>query len=381
MNAPDTALHGQDTTITGRLYIAFELGDKSWKLSLGDGVRGPSRCSVAAGDMTAVLTAIAKTKARCHLPADAPVCACYEAGRDGFWLHRWLTTQGIVNLVVDSASIEVNRRARRAKTDRLDSDKLLSMLMRYYAGERRVWAVARVPTEEQEDERRLHRELGRLHQERTAHSNRIRSLLVLHNLRPEHIGGRLWACWWAQHSAQLLSGLRAEIEREFERLLLVVKQIRTLEALQNHQVRSGTQPAIAVLTRLAGIGTGSAWTLVKELFGWRQFHNRRELAGCLGLAPTPYASGTSEVEQGISKAGNKRARWLLVELAWSWLRFQPASHLSQWFRQRFAGAGKRARRIGIVAFARRLAIALWRYLEYGEIPLGARLKSVAGDAS
>ncbi|RDK08921.1 IS110 family transposase [Cupriavidus lacunae] len=380
MDAPDTALHGQNTTITGWLYIAFELGDKSWKLSLGDGVRGPSRCSVAAGDMTSVLTAIAKAKARCHLPADAPVRSCYEAGRDGFWLHRWLSTHGIVNLVVDSASIEVNRRARRAKTDRLDSDKLLSMLMRYYAGERRVWAVARVPTEEQEDERRVHRELGRLRQERTAHSNRIRSLLVLHNLRPEHIGGRSWACWWAQHAAQLLPSLRAEIEREFERLLLVAKQIRTLETLQNHQVHGGTQPAIAVLTRLAGIGTGSAWTLVKELFGWRQFHNRRELAGCLGLAPTPYASGTSEVEQGISKAGNKRVRWLLVELAWSWLRFQPASQLSQWFRQRFAGAGKRARRIGIVALARRLAIVLWRYLEYGEIPLGARLKSLRSNA-
>jgi transposase len=181
MDAPNTALRGQDTTIVGRLYVAFELGDRSWKLSLGDGVRAPSRCTVAAGDTTAVLMAIAKARARCHLAADAPVRSCYEAGRDGFWLHRWLSAQGIVNLVVDPASIEVNRRARRAKTDRLDSDKLLSMLMRYYGGERRVWAIARIPTPEQEDERRVHRELGRLRQERTAHSNRIRSLLVLHN--------------------------------------------------------------------------------------------------------------------------------------------------------------------------------------------------------
>ena len=374
MDAPNTALRGQDTTIVGRLYVAFELGDRSWKLSLGDGVRAPSRCTVAAGDTTAVLMAIAKAKARCHLAADAPVRSCYEAGRDGFWLHRWLSEQGIVNLVVDPASIEVNRRARRAKTDRLDSDKLLSMLMRYYGGERRVWAVARIPTPEQEDERRVHRELGRLRQERTAHSNRIRSLLVLHNLRVERIGGRAWAHWWAQQAGQLLPGLRAEIEREFERLSLVARQIRTLEAQQERQVRSGAQPAIAVLSRLAGIGTGSAWTLVKELFGWRQFHNRREVAGCLGLAPTPYASGTSEVEQGISKAGNKRARWLMVELAWSWLRFQPGSQLSQWFNERFAGGGKRMRRIGIVALARRLSIALWRYLEHGEIPLGATLK-------
>lgn len=374
MDAPDTALRGQDTTIVGRLYVAFELGDRSWKLSLGDGVRAPSRCTVAAGDTAAVLMAIAKAKARCHLAINCPVRSCYEAGRDGFWLHRWLSGQGIANLVVDPASIEVNRRARRAKTDRLDSDKLLSMLMRYYGGERRVWAIARIPTPEQEDERRVHRELGRLRQERTAHSNRMRSLLVLHNLRVEHIGGRAWAHWWAQQAGQLLPGLRAEIEREFERLSLVARQIRTLEAQQERQVRSGAQPAIAVLSRLAGIGTGSAWTLVKELFGWRQFHNRREVAGCLGLAPTPYASGTSEVEQGISKAGNKRARWLMVELAWSWLRFQPASQLSQWFNERFAGGGKRVRRIGIVALARRLSIALWRYLEHGEIPLGATLK-------
>ena len=374
MDAPNMALRGQNATIVGRLYVAFELGDKSWKLSMGDGVRAPSRCTVATGDTTAVLMAIAKAKARCRLAADAPVRSCYEAGRDGFWLHRWLSAHGIVNLVVDPASIEVNRRARRAKTDRLDSDKLLSMLMRYYGGERRVWAVARIPTPEQEDERRVHRELERLRQERTAHSNRIRSLLVLHNLRVERIGGRAWAHWWGQQAGQLLPGLRTEIEREFERLSLVARQIRTLEAQQKQQVRSGAQPVIALLARLTGIGTGSAWTLVKELFGWRQFHNRREVAGCLGLAPTPYASGTSEVEQGISKAGNKRVRWLMVELAWSWLRFQPASQLSQWFNERFAGGGKRMRRIGIVALARRLSIALWRYLEHGEIPLGATLK-------
>jgi len=380
MNAPDMALQGRDTPITGCLYVAFELGEKTWKLSLGDGVRAPSRWTVTAGNTAAVLTTIAKAKARCRLAANAPVRSCYEAGRDGFWLHRWLALHGITNLVVDPASIEVNRRARRAKTDRLDADKLLSMLMRYYGGERRVWAVARIPTPKQEDERRMHRELGRLRQERTAHSNRIRSLLVLHNLRVERIGGRAWARWWAEHAAQLWPGLRAEIERETERLALVARQISTLEALQEQQVRSGVQPAIAVLARLAGIGTGSAWTLVKELFGWRQFHNRRDVAGCLGLAPTPYSSGASEVEQGISKAGNKRARWLMVELAWSWLRFQPTSQLSLWFNQRFAGAGKRLRRIGIVALARRLAIALWRYLQHGEIPLGATLKPSGSNA-
>lgn len=214
--------------------------------------------------------------------------------------------------MVDSASIEVNRRARRAKTDRLDSDKLLSMLMRCHAGERRVWAIARIPPPQQEDERRLHRELERLRQERTAHCNRIRSLLVLHNLRVERIGGRLWARWWGDHATQLWPGLRAEIERELERLALVLKQLRALEAQQEQQVHSGMQPMVARLARLAGIGIGSAWTQSKELFGWRQFHNRRKVAGCLGLA-------------------------------WSWLRFQPGSQLSRWFDERFAGGGKRLR--------------------------------------
>ena len=210
--------------------MAFELGEKNWKLSLSDGARGPSRYTVTAGDTAAVLECIAKTKARCGLSLEARVRSCYEAGRDGFWLHRWLIAQGIDNLVVDSASIEVNRRARRAKTDRLDGDKLLAMLMRYAAGERRVWSVVRVPTPEQEDARRAHRELGRLGQERTAHINRIRGLLVLQNLRVKHVGGRLWQRWWASHAGELLPGVRAEIERESERLSLVQAQIRTIEA-------------------------------------------------------------------------------------------------------------------------------------------------------
>lgn len=211
MDASDTALHGQNTTAGHRLYMAFELGEKSWKLSLGDGRRAPSRCTVAAGDTTAVLAAVANARARCDLGADAPVYTCYEAGRDGFWLHRWLMGQGIANLVVDSASIEVNRRARRAKTDRLDSDKLLSMLIRYYTGERRVWAVARIPTPEQEDDRRLHGELERLRHERTAHTNRICSLLVLDNLRVRYVGGRIWTHWWTRQRDLLVPGLRAEI--------------------------------------------------------------------------------------------------------------------------------------------------------------------------
>ena len=377
MNAPGAA-QGKHTGEACELYMAFELGEKNWKLALSDGARSPSRYTVTAGDTAALLECIAKAKARCELPPEAGVHSCYEAGRDGFWLHRWLIEQGIDNIVVDSASIEVNRRARRAKTDRLDGDKLLAMLIRYHGGERRVWSVVRVPTPEQEDARRAHRELGRLGRERTAHINRIRALLVLQNLRVKYVGGRLWQRWWSGHAGQLLPGVRAEIERESARLSLVQEQIRTMEAEQRQAVAADTEPQVVRLAQLRAIGIGSGWVLVKELFGWRRFHNRREVAGCLGLTPSPYASGESETEQGISKAGNRRVRTLMVELAWSWLRYQPESELSKWFTRRFAGGGKRLRRIGIVALARRLAIALWRYLEDGVIPDGAKLKPLGG---
>ena len=168
--------------------------------------------------------------------------------------------------------------------------------------------------------------------------------------------------------------MRAEIERESVRLALVKQQVKAMEAERRQELGGGKQPLVAQLAKLRAIGPNGAWVLVKEVFGWRRFANRRELAGCLGLAPTPYDSGGSQIEQGISKAGNKRARTLLVELAWCWLRLQPDSALTQWFNRRFAGGGKRMRRVGIVALARRLAIALWRYLQDGEIPAGALLK-------
>lgn len=372
-----TVLQGKGTTKAGELYISFELGDKKWTVTVSDGSRSPSRYNMDAGDTGAVADCIGKAAERCKLGPGFRAHSCYEAGRDGWWLHRWLVRQGVDNIVVDSASIEVNRRARRAKTDRLDGDKLLAMLLRHRGGER-VWSVLREPTPEDEDARRAHRELARLTTERTAHMNRIGSLLVLHNLRPNVIiGGRDWAAWWACHREQVPPVLRAEIERESARLSLVKQHVKALEAGRRREVEAGQQPLVVQLTRLRAIGLKTAWVLDKELFGWRRFANRRELAGCLGLVPTPYDSGGSKIEQGISKAGNRRARALLVELAWGWLRLQPDSALTKWFNRRFAGGGKRMRRVGIVALARRLAIALWRYLEHGEIPEGALLKPVA----
>jgi transposase len=379
-----TALHGQDTGAARALYMALELSDKKWLLVLGDGQRAPSRHTVAAGDTDGVLRALAKAQARCGLAGVVRVRSCYEAGRDGFWLHRWLVEQGIDNVVVDAASIEVNRRARRAKTDRLDGVKLHTMLLRYHGGERRVWAVARVPTAEQEDARRPLREAERLQREATAHRNRVGSLLVLHGLRVKGIGGRRWTSWWEQHAVRLLPGVRAEIAREVERLAVVKAQLATLaEARRQALVAKPPAGAAAVhavarqLCTLGGIGPSSAWLLDKEWLGWRRFRNRREVAASVGLAGSPYSSGEAQVEQGIAKAGNKRVRWLLVELAWCWLRYQPDSELTGWFNARFAGGGKRMRRIGIVAVARRLAIALWRYVDQGVLPAGARLKAAA----
>src|SRR5688572_12587560 len=319
----------EDTAIQGELYMSFELGDKSWKVTTSDGHRGPSRYNVGAGDTAAVADCIRKARERCQL--GPRVHSCYEAGRDGWWLHRWLIEQGVDNIVVDSSSIEVNRHVRRAKTDRIDGDKLLAMLLRHHRGER-VWSVVHEPTPEDEDARRTHRELARLTRERISHTNRIGALLVLHNLRPHVIiGGRDWARWWERHGEQVPPVLRAEIERESARLALVRQQVKAMEAERRQELADGKQPLVAQLARLRAIGAKGAWVLVKEVFGWRRFANRRELAGCLGLAPTPYASGDSQIEQGISKAGNKRARTLLVELAWCWRRLQPGSALTQWF--------------------------------------------------
>jgi transposase len=332
---------------------------------------------VAAGKLAALSEAVGKAKKRFGLEPDAAVRSCYEAGRDGFWLHRWLVEQGVANVVVDSSSIEVNRRARRAKSDGLDVAKLYEMLVRYAGGEQRVWGVVRVPTVEQEDARRLHRELERLKKERNGHVSRMDSLAILHNVRLERVGGRGWAERLEALQGRLPPALWQEIARESRRLELVNTQIGALERERRQQLEAMVKQGgpLGALLRLRAIGVQSAWVLVRELFGWRQFSNRRELAGCVGVCPSPYDSGASAHEQGISKAGNDRVRSLLVEIAWYWLRYQPHSALSQWFARRFGSGGKRMRRIGIVGLARRLLVALWRYLEHGVIPAGAQLKA------
>lgn len=364
------ALRSEHTPDESALYMSFELSDKRWKLTFGNHRRAPSRYTIAAGDTEAFLRCADKARTRFGIASSAPLHTCYEAGRDGWWLHRWLSEHGVHNIVVDASSIEVSRRRRRAKSDRIDGDKLLEQLMRYYRGEKKVWAVLREPTPQQEDARRPSRELSRLTREQTQHTNRIGSLLVLHNLRGGRIASRAWHAWWAQQRAGVPPNLQHEIDRELARLALVRQQMRAIEAQQRRE----QNPLVAQLCTLRAIAQRGASVLVAELFGWRRFANRREVGACLGMTPTPYSSGDSNIEQGIGKAGNKRARTLMVELAWRWLLLQPHSELTAWFNRRFAHGNKRMRRIGIVALARRLAIALWRFLEHGEIPAGASLK-------
>jgi transposase len=314
------------------------------------------------------------------LPADAPVVLCYEAGRDGFWLQRACTAAGIVALVVNSSSIEVSRRARRAKTDRLDATALLRLLLRHTAGERGHWRVLHVPTVEEEDRRQAHRELARLTQERTRAVNRLKGLLALHGIRltslravPDQLSH---LTQW--DGAPLPPVVCERIQFIWTRLTLIQAQRTALVRARRALLETATDPTTQMVRRLLqlrGVGEVSACLLTMELFSWRRFRNRREVAGVLGLTATPQASGDRRRELGIGKGGSALLRGLAMELAWGWLRYQPTSALSQWYRTRFAAGGSRQRRIGIVALARRLMIALWRYVETGQVPAGATMKA------
>jgi transposase len=365
-----------------QLHVAFELGWSQWKLAFTIGHGQPARLrTIGARDLPTLLAEIAKAKRRFGLPDDAGVVSCYEAGRDGFWLHRWLTSQGIANCVVDSASIEVNRRKRRAKSDRLDAAKLVTMLLRYHAGEHKVWSVVKVPEAAVEDRRQLHRELIAVQDERTEHVNRIKAFLAGQGIALASVTAKFpqqlsqLRCW---DGSELGVELRQRLLREFARWQLADQHVKVLEQARKERIRSEETPHVDKVRRLlqlAGIGLSGSWLLVFEMFGWRKFTSRRQVGAIVGLTPTPFRSGNSDREQGISKAGNRMLRRMLVELAWAWLRWQPHSALSQWYERRFAHHGKRARKVGIVAVARKLLIALWKYVEWGEIPAGARLVS------
>jgi transposase len=366
--------------IAPALLLAFEVGERSWKLGFTTGIaQRPRLRDIPAGALDRVEEEIRRAKVRLKIPADAPVISCYEAGRSGWWLHRWLVAHGVTNYVVDSASIEVNRRARRLKTDRLDLLGLLNLLARYVQGDRRAWRVVRAPSVEAEDARQPHRLHEALQEDRTRAINRLKGLLASQGLPlslHEDFLRRL-------EEARLFDGtpvppgLKQRLTAAWKQLEFLNQQLHEQEMAREAvrpDDRTDTGRWVQRLQGLRAIGVNGAWVLATEIFGWRQIRNRRELAALVGLVPAPYQSGETEHDQGITRAGNTHVRRMMVQLAWTWLRYQPESAMARWYRRRFGGGSKRQRRIGIVALARKLLIALWRYGEHGVIPEGALLK-------
>jgi transposase len=371
--------HRHESTATGALYVAIELSTKEWLLTMSVAPGAPRRrVRIPPGDREALAGVLSETKRRCGLAPDAPARSCHEAGRDGFWPHRLLTTLGVTNVVVDSSSIEVSRRMRQAKTDRLDGEKLLRMLLRYWGGERDLWHVVHVPTRESEDARHASRGLTTLQRERTRYRNRIHSLLALHGVRRLRLDAQFaerlgQATDWA--GEPLPPGVQVRALEAWRLLQAVEAERRRARRTERQQVSATAAPTVThQLARLRGVAARSATVLAHELFS-RDLRNRRQVGALTGLVSAPYDSGHMRIDQGLARSGLPAVRRVAVEIAWAWLRYQPTSALAQWYRQRFGGGGAATRRIGIVALARRVIIALWRYVTQGIVPEGALLKA------
>jgi len=372
-------------TDLGAIFVSLELSRSVWlitSLSPGAG-ETMSKHSVRGGDVAGLLMRFAQLQEKAHARTGQrfPIIAVQEAGLDGFWIHRVLESEGIESHVVDPASIAVSRRCRRAKTDKIDGEALVRTLLAYKRGEPRVCAMVRAPTPEAEDRRRISRERKTLTAERIQHVNRIKGLLFAQGIgdyEPLHRDRR------ARLDA-LTTGdgrpvpvhLKAQISRELDRLELLLEQINAVEAERDHLLACAEEIAGAVpparLLPLKGIGQEAAAVLWSEgLF--RTFANRRQVAAYAGLAPTPWKSGSVDREQGVSKAGNPRLRTTMIQLAWLWLRHQPGSALSLWFHDRVKRNGGRLKKPMIVALARKLLVALWKYATAGVIIEGAVMR-------
>ncbi len=375
--------------VDGGLYVSVEMSRAKWVI----GLHTPLADKIAihtfsCGDVDALLTLIKRTRAKAETAGytSPAVMVCYEAGYEGFWLQRRLDALGIRVTVINPASLLVDRRAKRAKTDRLDARGMVRALMAFARGEHQVLSEVRVPTVEQDDTRRTIRERQRLVKERTAHTNRIKGLLKTQGImdfdpRAAAAASRLDGLVTGD-GRHIETCLRREIVRELQRLSLVMEQLARVEAERDAVVETGRQQdglstnrdgdaaMIAVLNRLKGIGANDASILVREAF-WRSFRNRRELGGWSGLAPSPWASGSVSRDQGITKAGPPMLRAQMIQITWRWLFWQPNSDLARWFKKRSEGATGRMRRIMVVALARKLLIALWRYATTGAVPSGA----------
>jgi transposase len=366
------------------IYLALELSCSTWLVAARlPGAPKSILHRVAGGDTVGLLELIRslRTRSEARSGTGVEVVSCFEAGRDGFWLHRLLSAHGVINHVVEPTSILVSRRARRAKTDRLDAEGLLRVLMSYWRGDRQICSVVRVPTPEEEDAKRQHREREHLVQERVRIENRIKALLATQGIR-----GRPSLRSWDRDLNALQTGdgrelpshLRAELNRLHRRLVLTLELIREIETERAEclvaEAEDGTIGTITALARIRGIGENFASILTREVF-YRDFDNRRQLASYVGIAPMPHQSGAMDRDRRIGRAGNPRARSTLIQLAWLWLRYQPGSALSVWYRERVGSLAGRTRRIAIVAMARKLLISLWRYAKNGLLPEGVELRA------
>jgi len=369
MTTTDAAAEARET-----VYVAIELSKKTWVLGIAHPDRArPSIHRVCGGNIAELVSRL-----RVAARNNRRILVCYEAGYDGFWLARVLAKMGIECRVLDPASIQVNRRARRVKTDRIDVLALLRALIATDRGERHVCAIVRVPSVEEEDARRSHRERQRLVRERTGHINRIKGLLFaqgIRDIKPKLRRTRIdFAALETAEGHPLPDRLRRELEREYARLSLIAAQLREVE--KERDTADAQDPVVEqkrqLLVALHGVGATSAAILAREVFA-RSFASRRQLGSYLGLTPSAYDSGSTTRCQGISKAGNSGARRILIEVAWLWQKYQPASPLSHWYIQRTAGQSSRIRRIMLIALARKLAISLWRYVETGLVPEGVAI--------
>jgi transposase len=329
------------------LFLAFELREKTWKLGFTTGHgQKPRERTMAARDLTRLRDEVAQAKSRFGLGATAPVVSCDEAGREGCWLQRFLPAHGSTNHVVDSSAIAVNRRRRRAKSAGLDVRQLVSMLLRFHCGARQVWRVVHVPSVEAEEQRHLHRDVETLKQERASTTTRIQGVLSSPGVRLTSLSQlpapldalRVW------DGSPLPSGLRRRVLRVSAPHQFLSEQSAELEAERRAMLHTSTAAPIEKVRQLMprrGIGINGSWVLVREFFGWREFKNRREVGGLAGVPPTPYHSGESAREHGLTKAGNRHVRWMTTEWAWSGGRYQPESALSCWLRERFGSVNIR----------------------------------------
>jgi transposase len=360
------------------LYIALDLGSTKWVLAMTNGGQQKPRIrQIPARDLDRLKEEIAVARKLLKLSVTAPVRTCYEAGRDGFWLHRYLEQQGYESLVINAGSLERKQQGKRRKTDRIDAETLANRLVRYHAGETSVWSCVHVPSAKAEDIRRVERERERIKGERSALRSRIASVLALHGIpKPKTKVIKLDELR-TPTGKPLLPHAMSEVRRLIARLELADAQNEELKAERDEAAKEDERirQSFGMLSSLKGVGELSAFALTTESFGWRDFDNVRQVSASSGLAPTPHQSDGMRRELGISKEARPKLRSLMVQLAWLWLRYQPTSALTLWFHKRFMEAGGRAKRVGIVALARKLYVAFWKLVTSGEVPEGALLKT------